>query len=53
MSAGHLTFFIGQCPMSDGYFNPWELLAIFHTLKSFKSDLQGKHMKNFSGNTML
>ena len=22
MSAGHITFFVGQCPMSDGYFDP-------------------------------
>ena len=22
MSAGHITFFIGQCPMSYGYFDP-------------------------------
>ena len=23
MNAGHITFFFGQCPMSDGYFNLW------------------------------
>ena len=22
MNTGHITFFIGQCPMSDGYFDP-------------------------------
>ena len=37
--------------MSDGYFDPWELPAIFYTLKSFKFDLQGKHMKTFSNKT--
>ena len=34
------------------YINANELLAIFYTLKSFKFDLQGKHIKTFSDNTI-
>ena len=51
MSAGHLTFFIRQCPLSESYFDPPELLVIFYTFKSFNFDLQGKPMKTFSDNT--
>ena len=33
------------------HINEKELLAIFYTLKSFKFDLQGKHIKTFSDST--
>ena len=33
------------------HINEKELLAMFYTLKSFKFDLQGKHIKTFSDNT--
>ena len=37
----------------DYHINEKELLDIFYTLESFKFDLQGKRIKNFSDNTTV
>ena len=45
MSAGHITFFIGQCPMSDSYFNPWK-----HTVFiSFRKPIKTHHFPSKIG----
>ena len=43
----------GACSETEKeyHINEKELLAVFYTLKSFKSDLQDKHIKTFSDNT--
>ena len=35
MSAGHITFFIGQCPMSDSYFDPCGVFRIAYEPVTF------------------
>ena len=46
MSAGHVTFFVTQCPMSYGYFDPYFLSHLFknsyqeaHLITKVKSEV--------------